>query len=187
MFQKKFPRCDVSIQTLFSKSTGVLITTSIEGNNQFTQPLTYMFMGVFLFTAIGQVVCMNQWVQSYDATFAVPVSYATWVAFAITGGALYFDEFSNFTRLQYGMYFFGVATVLAGVATLAVRIAKGEMSTSTRGSNPNLADAEAGADSGEQELIERRENDVEVTVECTERVSSDSEGSAEQSSTTVIG
>eukprot|EP00698_Gefionella_okellyi_P017453 TRINITY_DN5106_c0_g1_i1.p1 TRINITY_DN5106_c0_g1~~TRINITY_DN5106_c0_g1_i1.p1 ORF type:complete len:483 (+),score=74.69 TRINITY_DN5106_c0_g1_i1:626-2074(+) len=122
-----------ALTTLFSKITGTLITTSFAGDNQFTRPLTYMFIGIFLATAIGQVVVMNQWVQDFDATLAVPISYATWVAFAITGGAIFFNEFANFSAVQYAMYIMGVVVILGGVFTLSLRVLSGQVSTVPHG------------------------------------------------------
>eukprot|EP00698_Gefionella_okellyi_P003137 TRINITY_DN12931_c0_g1_i1.p1 TRINITY_DN12931_c0_g1~~TRINITY_DN12931_c0_g1_i1.p1 ORF type:complete len:474 (-),score=99.18 TRINITY_DN12931_c0_g1_i1:235-1656(-) len=119
-----------SITVLFAKATSELVrVTLFENDNQLVYGLSYAIIGAFLFCAISQLFFLNRSLARYDATYIIPVYYGTWVAFSITGGQLYYQEFEGFTVAQWIMYFLGVALVLLGVVLLSRRIVRGDIDT----------------------------------------------------------
>lgn len=127
-FRKLHPLCYAGLagtfgaQTcLFAKSTAEIIKTSIQGDNQMTEPLTYVIL-----LAMGTTIFLEQhWLASglqyFDALYIVPVFQAFFIGVSVIGGATYFNELANFTTLQWLFFPFGVLLCLAGVLLLSDR------------------------------------------------------------------
>jgi len=127
-----------TLTTLFAKSLINLLTTSfIDGQNQFTQFLSWVILLVTVFTAISQVFWINMGLQRYDALLQVPVFYTVWTVLDIIGGGIYYDEFRDFSTVRYVMFCLGVAVIFAGVGLLAKRLKNLEQVPSERQQQPS--------------------------------------------------
>lgn len=100
---------------LFGKCTVQLVKSSLEFENEFTHPLSWLITLVFLACALGAVGYLNLGLHRGTALFVVPLYYVLNTILAILGGLVYFEEFSRFTPLQAALFATGVATTVAGV------------------------------------------------------------------------
>lgn len=112
-----------TLTTMFAKTLANLITESIfHNNNQFGNWLSWIILIVVITTALLQLFWITMGLQRYDALLQVPVFYVIWTMFDIIGGGIYFNEFVNFTILQYCMFALGVVIIFCGVGVLAHRM-----------------------------------------------------------------
>lgn len=51
---------------------------------------------------------------------SMPAMQVGWIIFSLVSGGLYFEEFSGFGGLQWGMFSLGVVGVIAGVVCICV-------------------------------------------------------------------
>ena len=118
-----------ALTILFAKSSVELVTLSIIGENQFVYPATYFIILSLLVFAVGQVVYINAGLARYDAMLQVPVYYVVYTIMSVVAGGVYFDEFKQFSTMQYGLFYLGISLTFIGVAILATRLKKSNMST----------------------------------------------------------
>lgn len=106
---------------LFAKSIGeVLKTISQVG-------MTGEDLAISTFMAVGLAVCMflqlkmlNEGLRQFDALFVLPIYQAFWITGATTNGILYFEEYINFSALQYTMFILGCSLAVGGVCYMAL-------------------------------------------------------------------
>ncbi|KAJ3344552.1 NIPA-like protein 3, partial [Kappamyces sp. JEL0680] len=72
-----------TLLTLFAKATIYLLTTSFQGQNQFTSFPAYLFTAITLFCAISQIYWINLGLARYDALLQIPVFYVVWTLFDV--------------------------------------------------------------------------------------------------------
>ncbi|KAJ3125003.1 hypothetical protein HK098_000668 [Nowakowskiella sp. JEL0407] len=112
-----------TITVLFAKSTIHLLSASLfEGDNQYQNGFAWLITLVTVFTAVSQIYWINMGLQRYDALLQIPIFYVVWTVFDVIGGGIYFDEFSNFTPLNYFLFSLGVGVIFVGVGILAMRL-----------------------------------------------------------------
>jgi uncharacterized membrane protein len=110
-----------SQSVLLAKSTSELVRSTLQGQDQFTRPFSYVILLGWVLTMMFWLYRMNTALRRYDALFIVPVLQVIWTLCSIVGGGLYFDEFANFSFLQGFMFIAGVMLVICGVFVLAVQ------------------------------------------------------------------
>ncbi|KAJ3083841.1 NIPA-like protein 3 [Quaeritorhiza haematococci] len=73
------------------------------------------------FCAVVQIICINASLKRYDALTQVPLYYVIWTLLGNFMGAVYFDEFQNFTPLRIVFFCFGISLNVAGVFIISSR------------------------------------------------------------------
>ena len=106
---------------LFAKIFSVLLKTSIGGDNQFNNGLTYLFLICMVFTIVGQTNYLAASLKYFDALYVVPVFQCFWITGSTFSGAFFFSEFDKFGPLQSAMFPLGVVLTLIGVVILSMR------------------------------------------------------------------
>lgn len=106
---------------LFAKSTTELIRLTAEGQNQFGKPLTYVIIGAMFTCIISQTHFLAHGLQFFDALYIIPVFQCFFITFSILGGAVYFNELTSFTALQWVVFLGAVGITLFGVILLSAR------------------------------------------------------------------
>ena len=74
-----------TLLTLFAKATINLLTSSFQGQNQFTSFSAYLFLGITVFCALSQIYWINLGLARYDALLQIPVFYVVWTLFDVIG------------------------------------------------------------------------------------------------------
>ena len=106
---------------LFAKSTTELIRLTAEGHNQFGKPLTYVIIGAMFTCIVSQTHFLAHGLQFFDALYIIPVFQCFFITFSILGGAVYFNELSAFTAIQWVVFLAAVGITLFGVILLSAR------------------------------------------------------------------
>eukprot|EP01083_Nonionella_stella_P217435 780674_1 len=106
---------------LFAKCVSLMLHTTLEGNNQFTVPWGYLFMFLMLFFVFTQLHYLAVALKFFDALYCVPVFQCFFILCGTVSGAIYFEEFADFTTTQALFFPFGVGITLFGVYLLTKR------------------------------------------------------------------
>jgi len=69
--------------------------------------------------AILQISFLNRGLATYDQITYVPIYQAMITIWGVVAGGIYFDEFKNFTVLQFFMFFTGLTCIAGGILILA--------------------------------------------------------------------
>lgn len=110
-----------SFQWVTTKCASELISVTTSGENQFVYGLTYVFIILAIFLAIGQVLHINKGLSLFDATYFVPLYNAVFIIFCIITGGIFFKEVDSATATQIGLFSLGVMISLSGVLLLRKR------------------------------------------------------------------
>jgi len=106
---------------LFAKSVGEMMKTSFQGDNQMTNPLTYLLIVCMLASIFTQTHFLAQGLARFDALYIVPVFQCFFIMVSIIGGGIFFSEFERLSALQAGFFALGVLITLFGVWKLSQR------------------------------------------------------------------
>ena len=106
---------------LFGKMVAELIGNSFDGNNQMTNPLTYVFLICMLLSIFTQLHFLAKALNWFDALYVVPVFQCFFITISTLGGAAYFKEFSSFDTSQAIAFPSGIFLTLFGVYLLSSR------------------------------------------------------------------
>jgi drug/metabolite transporter (DMT)-like permease len=82
------------------KSLSTLIRDSLQGNNQFVYPFTYVVIVATICTAVFWVKRMSAALKKFDALFIIPVLQVFWTSLSIVGGGVYYKEFDRYTLVH---------------------------------------------------------------------------------------
>jgi hypothetical protein len=105
---------------LFGKIVSELFSQTIWGNNQ----ITFLFFICLVSMGIT-VVCQLHFfalaLSLFDAMYCVPIFQCFFISISTISGALFFDEFSQFSQLQSVMFPIGLLITFLGVKILSAR------------------------------------------------------------------
>jgi len=104
-----------SCSVLFGKCSVQLLKASMQGENQFTDPLSWVLTLVFVVCAVAAVGFLNIGLRRGTALFVVPLYFVLNTVLAIVGGLIYFEEFRRFSVAQGALFSLGVAATVLGV------------------------------------------------------------------------
>ena len=114
-FGKLHPLCYAGLAGTFgaqtvtlAKSTAEVLKTTFDGDNQMIYVLTYVILGGMFCTIFLEQHWLASGLVHFDALYIVPVFQAFFIGVSVLGGAVYFQELSNFSLLQGIMFPFGV-------------------------------------------------------------------------------
>ncbi|KAG0039455.1 hypothetical protein BGZ82_008193 [Podila clonocystis] len=124
-------------QTLLLAKSGVkLITSTLAGQNQFTDNLSYFILFVLVFTAVLQVYCLNTALKLYDSVLVVPTFYGFYTAFGLINSTIYLDQLGSYEPWVLLLVIVGIGALIYGVKMLSAP--KPEQNTSTGGQLSSL-------------------------------------------------
>jgi hypothetical protein len=103
---------------LQSKCIAELLKATIEGDNQFTKPFTYVIILGFLTGISFWLYRMNAALKQFEGLIIIPLLQVFWTTSAILQGGVYFQEFEKFTTTQMLGFTTGVIIVFCGVYML---------------------------------------------------------------------
>ncbi|ETV81337.1 hypothetical protein H257_05884 [Aphanomyces astaci] len=106
---------------MFAKSSGELLKQTLRGDNQFDKFLTYVIIVALVITISLETHCLSLGLKYFDALYIVPVFQCFFITFSVIGGAVYFEEFKDFTMTQWIVFPIGVLITIAGVIVLSSR------------------------------------------------------------------
>jgi hypothetical protein len=69
---------------------------------------------------------VNEGLKKYDALLQIPVFFTIWTVLSVVMGGVYFDEFSQFTEMQYIFFLLGIMVIFCGAFVLSQRLNKVE-------------------------------------------------------------
>eukprot|EP01006_Ploeotia_vitrea_P033595 TRINITY_DN65592_c7_g1_i1.p1 TRINITY_DN65592_c7_g1~~TRINITY_DN65592_c7_g1_i1.p1 ORF type:complete len:655 (-),score=322.37 TRINITY_DN65592_c7_g1_i1:80-1876(-) len=118
---------------IFAKSTAEMVRSTASGSNQFTNPLTYLFIVCMLAAIVIETHFLAQGLKYFDALYIVPVFQCFFVMMGALSGGLYFGEFSRFSKLQAIFFPIGVFITICGVWLLSSREMGGDDSSKAVG------------------------------------------------------
>lgn len=127
-------------QTLLLAKSGVkLITSTLAGQNQFTDNLSYFILFVLVFTAVLQVYCLNTALKLYDSVLVVPTFYGFYTAFGLINSTIYLDQLGSYEPWVLLLVLIGIGALIYGVKMLSAP--KPEQNTTTGGPLSSLDNA----------------------------------------------
>ncbi|KAF8984746.1 hypothetical protein BGZ46_007117 [Entomortierella lignicola] len=107
-------------ETLLLAKSGVkLITSTLAGQNQFTDYLSYFILFVLVFTAILQVYCLNTGLKLYDSVLVVPTFYGFYTAFGLINSTIYLNQLGSYAAWVLLLVLFGIGVLIYGVKMLS--------------------------------------------------------------------
>jgi len=123
-YGKKTVLIDLFIVALFGGFT-VLSTKAVSSllstvqMLMFTYLFTYLLLLVLVSTAILQVKYLNKALQNFDSTVVIPTQFVLFTLSVVTGSAVLYDDFENFTGIQYFTFIVGCFLTFFGVYLIA--------------------------------------------------------------------
>ncbi|KAF9272532.1 hypothetical protein BGZ88_004656 [Linnemannia elongata] len=107
-------------ETLLLAKSGVkLITSTLAGDNQFTDYLSYFILFVLVFTAILQVYCLNTGLKLYDSVLVVPTFYGFYTAFGLINSTIYLNQLGDYEPWVLLLVLLGIGALIYGVKMLS--------------------------------------------------------------------
>lgn len=97
-----------AFSVLQAKSVSILLRVTFQGDNQFTNILTYVFLFLMVITIVIQTNYLAIALKYFDALYVVPVFQCFWISGSTIGGALFYQELKTFNSLQWAMFPLGV-------------------------------------------------------------------------------
>ncbi|KAF9096339.1 hypothetical protein BGX29_008624 [Mortierella sp. GBA35] len=110
----------IASQTLLLAKSGVkLVTSSISGQNQFEDSLSYFILFVLVLTAVLQVYCLNTALKLYDSVLVVPMFYGFYTAFGLINSIIYLNQLQNYKPWVLLLILVGIGALIYGVRMLS--------------------------------------------------------------------
>ncbi|KAF9954632.1 hypothetical protein BGZ70_010500 [Mortierella alpina] len=107
-------------ETLLLAKSGIkLITSTVAGQNQFGDYLSYFILFVLVFTAILQVYCLNTGLKLYDSVLVVPTFYGFYTAFGLINSTIYLNQLGDYEPWVLLLVLIGIVALIYGVKMLS--------------------------------------------------------------------
>ncbi|KAG0303189.1 hypothetical protein BGZ98_006909 [Dissophora globulifera] len=107
-------------ETLLLAKSGVkLITSTVGGQNQFTDNLSYFILFILVFTAVLQVYCLNTGLKLYDSVLVVPTFYGFYTAFGLINSTIYLNQLGSYQPWVLVLVLIGIICLIYGVKMLS--------------------------------------------------------------------
>ncbi|KAF9571403.1 hypothetical protein EC968_000618 [Mortierella alpina] len=107
-------------ETLLLAKSGIkLITSTLAGQNQFGDYLSYFILFVLVFTAILQVYCLNTGLKLYDSVLVVPTFYGFYTAFGLINSTIYLNQLGDYEPWVLLLVLIGIGALIYGVKMLS--------------------------------------------------------------------
>ncbi|KAG0292735.1 hypothetical protein BGZ96_003759 [Linnemannia gamsii] len=128
----------IASQTLLLAKSGVkLVTSTLSGQNQFNDSLSYFILFVLVLTAVLQVYCLNTALKLYDSVLVVPMFFGFYTAFGLINSIIYLNQLQNYKPWVLLLILVGIGALIYGVRMLSAP-------------KPDLESADGSEQSGDQ-------------------------------------
>ncbi|ETW04830.1 hypothetical protein H310_03954 [Aphanomyces invadans] len=107
-----------AISVLLAKCSVMMIALTIEGQNQFKYPVTYLFVGGMITCILIQTHLLNMATSLGDTMTVFPVFQAFWITFSVVGGIVFYDSEREFTLEKWVLYPLALSFISLGVYCL---------------------------------------------------------------------
>lgn len=104
---------------LLAKCVAEMISSTIQGDNQFVYFGTYVIVGAMVATLLSQTHTMNRAIESGDTMSAYPVFQAFWISMSNISGIVFFQQTSEFTSTQWTLFPTAIVFVILGMTLIA--------------------------------------------------------------------
>ena len=168
---------------LFGKMAVELVATTAQGDQQLTSPYPYLYTAATVAFALAQIHFLSHALVLFDALYCLPLYECVEILTSTVGGALVFGELTSLTGLQLLAFVLGIASLLLGVAIMALRDVNavrdasgggGSSQPAPRGSVHNAATMLATLQARRWKVTRAREDEAEGRAR-TQRAKSQSE------------
>ncbi|CAG79308.1 magnesium transporter [Yarrowia lipolytica] len=109
-----------SISVMSIKAFGIALKLSLEGNNQFTHPSTYLFLLVVAICIVTQMNYFNKALDQFDTNIVNPLYYVTFTTCTLAASFILFQGFNTSSRVDSFWLIAGFLIIFAGVYLLNV-------------------------------------------------------------------
>ncbi|KAF9351928.1 hypothetical protein BGX26_010147 [Mortierella sp. AD094] len=110
----------IASQTLLLAKSGIkLITSTLVGQNQFRDMLSFFILFVLVFTAVLQVYCLNTALKLYDSVMVVPMFYGYFTAFGLINSTIYLNQVQRYPPWALLLILIGIGALIYGVRMLS--------------------------------------------------------------------
>ncbi|KAG0334948.1 hypothetical protein BG004_000202, partial [Podila humilis] len=107
-------------ETLLLAKSGVrLVTSTVQGHNQFEDSLSYFILSILVLTAVLQVYCLNTALKIYDSVLVVPVFYGFYTTFGLVNSVIYLNQLQNYPPWVLLLILLGIGSLIFGVRMLS--------------------------------------------------------------------
>ena len=100
------------------KCTVEMISLSLSGTAQTSDPIFYLFIGMTLLSAIFQLTSCVYMMCTFPAVFIVPIYQCMFIVSLIVGGSTYFQEFDQLNTLSIVMFSLGCLICFVGIVVM---------------------------------------------------------------------
>lgn len=107
-----------AISVLLAKCLALMVTLTMQGENEFLHPFTYAFLGGMLVTILVQTHLLNMATILGDTMTVFPIFQAFWISFSVIGGIVLYESEKGFTLAKWILYPFALLCVAIGVLFL---------------------------------------------------------------------
>lgn len=104
---------------LLAKCVAEMISSTVEGDNQFRYFGTYVIVAGMVGTLLTQTHTLNMATMSGDTMSSYPIFQAFWISMSNISGVVFFQQAHNFTSTQWTMFPLAIAFVLLGVLLIS--------------------------------------------------------------------
>lgn len=115
-----------SISVMSIKAFGIALKLSLEGNNQFTHPSTYLFLLVVAVCIVTQMNYFNKALDQFDTNIVNPLYYVTFTTCTLAASFILFQGFNTSSRMDSFWLVAGFLIIFGGVYLLNVAKQKNE-------------------------------------------------------------
>ncbi|PKI84628.1 hypothetical protein MVES_001564 [Malassezia vespertilionis] len=106
---------------LLAKSGVGLLVLTMQGDNQFNNPMSWILIAVLAIAAFLQLWYLNRSLRLADPVLVCPLAFCFYNISSITLGLVYFDEFSFLGWLDIAFVTLGTALLLWGVWVISLQ------------------------------------------------------------------
>eukprot|EP01010_Urceolus_cornutus_P003762 NODE_548_length_1558_cov_314.976143_g412_i0.p1 GENE.NODE_548_length_1558_cov_314.976143_g412_i0~~NODE_548_length_1558_cov_314.976143_g412_i0.p1 ORF type:complete len:409 (-),score=61.14 NODE_548_length_1558_cov_314.976143_g412_i0:193-1419(-) len=104
----------------YAKALSILGRLVISGETQWmTRLFPYLVTLAWFGCMVFWMIRRTRVLLMFDSMFIVPVLQVVWIVLSVVQGAVFFNELSDFTKLQAVMFSFGMLILFIGVAIIA--------------------------------------------------------------------
>ncbi|KAK3827937.1 MAG: hypothetical protein J3Q66DRAFT_382801 [Benniella sp.] len=110
----------IASQTLLLAKSGIkLVTSTLSGQNQFQDVLSFFIILVLVLTAILQIYCLNTALKLYDSVLVVPRFYGYYTAFGLINSTIYLNQIGSYQPWVLFVVVLGMGTLVFAVRMLS--------------------------------------------------------------------
>lgn len=131
------------------KGLGVAIKQTFNGNNQFTDWLTWVLLAVVVTCILVQLNYLNRALDSFNTAVVTPIYYVFFTSCVIVGSLVLFKEWGTITAMDAIGNLCGFLTIICGIFLLQafkdMNISWSSLPKARKEVDPNQANGDAGA------------------------------------------